>query len=306
MILGIDIGGTSVKMGFVGHDGTIHARYEASVCFDAYQTPILSTVIAAAKKCIAQHQMDIEGIGVSATGQIDTETGVVIGTNGKIPNYEGAEIKRELEAAFNVPVCVINDANAAVLGECFSGMAKGMRNVLMITLGTGVGGGVVVNGEVLRGARGIAGELGHFTLYQNGIQCSCGKRGCYENYASTSALLVKARIAAGNPLLNGQDIFDLVRNGDILLRNVLNQWLDDIAAGITGLIHVFNPQMVLIGGGVSVQEELLLKPLRERIYASVMPCFAENLRIERASLGNNAGLIGAVQFFRAKGNLGTS
>ena len=293
MILSIDIGGTAVKMGLVDHAGAIHARHEASVCFDHYQTPILTTVIREAQAFLARESAQIEGIGVSATGQVDDRAGAVIGTNGKIPHYEGAQIKRDMEAAFGVPVFALNDANAAALGECFAGRAKGVQNVLMVTLGTGVGGGIVLGGKIFGGTRGIAGELGHFTLYQDGPRCPCGKRGCFESYAATTALVRRAKEATGEADMNGRIVFSRAADGDQAMLAVLSAWIDDIAAGISGLVHIFNPQMVLIGGGVSAQEALLIAPLRERVLRSVMPRFAECLQLEAATLGNDAGMIGA-------------
>ena len=297
MILSIDIGGTAVKMGLVDHEGAIHARHEASVCFDHYQTPILTTVIREAQAFLARESAQIEGIGVSATGQVDNRAGAVIGTNGKIPHYEGAQIKRDMEAAFGVPVFALNDANAAALGECFAGRAKGVQNVLMVTLGTGVGGGIVLGGKIFGGTRGIAGELGHFTLYQDGPRCPCGKRGCFESYAATTALVRRAKEATGEADMNGRIVFSRAADGDQAMLAVLSAWIDDIAAGISGLVHIFNPQMVLIGGGVSAQEALLIAPLRERVLRSVMPRFAECLQLEAATLGNDAGMIGAARFY---------
>ncbi|MDY3831097.1 MAG: ROK family protein [Candidatus Ventricola sp.] len=297
MILSIDIGGTAVKMGLVDHEGAIHARHEASVCFDHYQTPILTTVIREAQAFLARESAQIEGIGVSATGQVDDRAGAVIGTNGKIPHYEGAQIKRDMEAAFGVPVFALNDANAAALGECFAGRAKGVQNVLMVTLGTGVGGGIVLGGRIFGGTRGIAGELGHFTLYQDGPRCPCGKRGCFESYAATTALVRRAKEATGEADMNGRIVFSRAAGGDQAMLAVLSAWIDDIAAGISGLVHIFNPQMVLIGGGVSAQEALLIAPLRERVLRSVMPRFAECLQLEAATLGNDAGMIGAARFY---------
>ena len=297
MILSIDIGGTAVKMGLVDHAGAIHARHEASVCFDHYQTPILTTVIREAQAFLARESAQIEGIGVSATGQVDDRAGAVIGTNGKIPHYEGAQIKRDMEAAFGVPVFALNDANAAALGECFAGRAKGVQNVLMVTLGTGVGGGIVLGGKIFGGTRGIAGEMGHFTLYQDGPRCPCGKRGCFESYAATTALVRRAKEATGEADMNGRIVFSRAADGDQAMLAVLSAWIDDIAAGISGLVHIFNPQMVLIGGGVSAQEALLIAPLRERVLRSVMPRFAECLQLEAATLGNDAGMIGAARFY---------
>lgn len=297
MILSIDIGGTAVKMGLVDRLGVIHARHEASVCYDGYRTPILTTVIREARTFLARERAQAEGIGVSATGQVDDRLGAVIGTNGKIPNYEGAQIKRDMESAFGVPVCALNDANAAALGECFAGRARGMDNALMVTLGTGVGGGIVLGGKIFGGTRGIAGELGHFTLYQDGILCPCGKRGCFESYAATTALVRLATEKTGESGLNGRVIFERARAGDAAMLAVLDRWIGDIAAGLSGLVHIFNPQIVLIGGGVSAQETLLIEPLRTRVLAQVMPRFAEGLRIEAATLGNDAGLIGAAKFY---------
>ena len=252
---------------------------------------------SAAEAFLRQENAAVEGVGISATGQIDNEHGVVIGTNGKIPHYEGARLKADTEAALQAPVWALNDANAAALGEAFTGGARGYREVVMLTLGTGVGGGLILNGRLYSGARGIAGELGHFTLYQDGRKCPCGKRGCLEEYASTTALIARAERQTGRTGWNGRMIFEGVSQGDPLLRLALDGWLDDVAAGVTGLVHIFNPELVLIGGGVSAQEELLLKPLRARVLAGVMPRFAERLHIERAVLGNDAGMIGAAKYF---------
>ena len=297
MLLCMDIGGTAVKLGLVDEDGRIHARHEASVSFDGYRTPIIETTLKEAEAFLSGTGVAVAGIGVSATGQVDDSTGTVIGTNGKIPSYEGTCIKARLEERFHVPAQVINDANAAALGECFRGGAQGVDNVVMITLGTGVGGGIISNGQLLSGKRGIAGELGHFTLYQDGPCCPCGKRGCYENYASTTALVQSAGRASGDQTLTGREIFARAASGDAVMLRAIDAWLHDVAAGLTGIIHIFNPEMVLIGGGVSSQEELLMQPLRRLVRSGVMPRFAEGLRIERALLGNDAGLIGAAKNF---------
>ena len=297
MILSMDIGGTAVKLGLVDEEGRIHGKREASVHFDGYKTPILTTAIREARAFLRERNIPIEGIGVSATGQIDTRERTVVGTNGKIPGYEGTQIGRELEEAFGLPVTALNDANAAALGECFAGRAKGMEDVVMLTLGTGVGGGVIIGGKIYGGMRGIAGELGHFTLYQDGEPCPCGKRGCYENYASATALVRAAQRAAGETDMDGRTVFGRAAQGDARMLGVISRWLDDVAAGITGLVHIFNPRMVLIGGGISAQEKLLIEPLRQRVLSQVMPRFAQGLCLERASLSNDAGLIGAACFF---------
>ena len=296
MILSIDIGGTAAKYGLVTREGRIVARHEASVCFDGYRTPVLETVMREAEAFVAREGAVLCGVGISATGQIDDREGVVIGTNGKIPGYEGAQLCGEAQARFGVPAAALNDANAAALGEWFAGRGRGCEHLLMVTLGTGVGGGIVEHGQVLGGARGIAGELGHFTLYQDGAPCPCGKRGCFESYASTSALVRAAQARFGDPTLDGRAIFARAEAGDGGMLSLLERWIGDISAGISGLVHILGPELVLIGGGVSAQEKLLIEPLRRKVLGQVMPRFAEGLRIERAELGNDAGLVGAACF----------
>ncbi|MBQ8161999.1 MAG: ROK family protein [Clostridia bacterium] len=285
-------------MGFLTrHHTEIYGKREVPVDFDGYRTPIMETVLQAACDMLKECPEEPEGIAVSATGQIDDKTGTVIGTNGKIPHYEGVCIGGMLEERFHLRCMVINDANAAALGECAKGRAKGLKDVIMVTLGTGVGGGIVIGGRLYQGRRGIAGELGHFTLYQDGPKCTCGKRGCYESYASATALVRAAERETGEHGLSGREIFRRVQAGDGVLQKVLNLYLDDVAAGITGLVHIFSPEMVVIGGGISQQEKLLMAPLRRKVLDGCMPRFREGLQIERAVLGNDAGMIGAGEYF---------
>ena len=158
--LAIDIGGTSVKLGIVDEGGRVLAKAEQSVCFDYYETPILTTVLSASEQFLKEQDVrpqSLAGIGVSATGQIDTHTGTVVGTCGSLPNYIGSPIKAELEAKFGLPVTVANDANCMTLGEVWVGGAKGYTDVIGVTLGTGVGGGILTGGRLLEGARGLGG-----------------------------------------------------------------------------------------------------------------------------------------------------
>ena len=298
MILGIDVGGTAVKLGLMTREGQILAREEAPVNADGYATPVLTSVLRAAERFLQSRGADPEGIAVSATGQVDDRQGIVIGTNGSIPGYEGTDFQSAFRSRFGVPVHVLNDANAAALGETFLGAGKGCRDVLMVTLGTGVGGGVVSGGRLVRGHRGIAGELGHFSIDRGGLPCPCGGRGCFERYASATALITMAREASpDDPVRDGRDFFARVRGGDGAMSGVLDRWLDGAALGLAGLIHIFNPEIVLIGGGISSQQELLITPLRKKVFGLLMPRFSEGLRLEAALLGNDAGMIGALKYW---------
>ncbi len=187
----------------------------------------------------------LEGIGVSATGQINSHTGVVAGTCGNLPNYIGSPIKEQLEAKFHRPVTVANDANCMCLGEVWVGGAKGYTDVIGVTLGTGVGGGILTGGRLLEGARGLGGEMGHFRLHAlDGVACTCGAIGCYERYAATTALVRDAQ-KMGLDAPDGRAIFEAAAAGDARTLAVLNRWISEIAQGLAGLVHIFNPQLIL-------------------------------------------------------------
>lgn len=303
--LGIDIGGTAVKYGIVTEDGTVLQTVEYPVAFDEYVTPIGKTVLKTSKEFLDTCHIgadEIVGIGVSATGQIHTKAGRVDGSGGNIINWVGTNLKQDLEAQFHVETTVVNDANCVAIGEQWIGAAKGKENVIVVTIGTGVGGGIIQNGKVLLGNQGFAGELGHFSIDRNGRTCTCGNKGCYEQYASMTALVrgVKEQLPLHSyPTLtkesvNGREIFIAVEAGNAEIIAIVDQWITDIATGLISLTHIFNPELILIGGGVSKQEELFIVKLREKVLEKVMVNFGKELQIEAAKLGNLAGLVGAV------------
>jgi len=300
--LGIDIGGTAVKMGLVDEQGAVLARTESSVSFDGYRTPILETVLRTAKAFLSAQRKEtasLTGIGVSATGQIDSRKGCVAGTCGNFPGWTGSPIRDVLQQEFGLPVTVANDANCMCLGEVWVGGAKGYTDVIGITIGTGIGGGILTGGRLLEGARGLGGELGHYRTHAlDGEPCTCGAVGCWEHYAATTALVRRAR--EKNPdWCDGRTIFAAAQQNDPTALALLDAWIDEIAQGLAGMVHIFNPQLILIGGGVSAQRQLLIEPLAAKVKASVMPAFAQGLEIRAASLQNDAGLVGAVYYFRA-------
>ena len=256
--LGVDIGGTAVKLGLVDENGRVLRRAERSVSFDGYKTPILDTVQAAIHEFLTADTPRLEGIAVSATGQIDSRRGVVAGTCGNFPGWIGVDIKGTLERAFGLPVTVANDANCMLLGEVWAGAAKGYTDVIGVTLGTGVGGGIL---------------------------------------PGTTALVRSAQ-KAGLDAPDGRAIFEAAAAGDARTLAVINGWINEIAQGLAGLVHIFNPQLILIGGGVSAQQALLIDPLAAQVRKSIMPAFAEGLEVRAAALQNDAGLVGAVYYFK--------
>ena len=304
--IGVDIGGTEVKIGLITDDGDIIKKTKESVSFDGYETPIIVTVNKVLGEFLKEAGVPsgkIKAIGVSATGAIDCINGVVAGSGGHIKNWLGTPIKRILEENHKIPTFVLNDANAAALGEMWKGAARGKKNVLVITIGTGVGGGIIVDGHILLGSHGFAGELGYlkppFILNEPVV-----RRGCYEDYASMSALVRMVKDAASKEIIdskygietNGKMIFEGIKNGDEKLREISERWIDNIAAGMVSLVHIFNPQIILIGGGVSSQKELFIDKLEKSIMNNIMDEFRIDLKIQPASLKNDAGMIGAVKF----------
>ena len=305
--LGIDIGGTAVKIGLVDETGKILFSNQYSVSFDQYQTPILETVLKSTDLFLESNKMvskDLCGIGISATGQIDTKLGIVAGSGGNIKNWEGANLKRAFSDKYHLPVTVVNDANCVALGEKWIGSAKDATNVIVLTIGTGLGGGIIVNHQILLGQFGYGGEIGHFSIDHQGLPCTCGNTGCFEQYASMTALVksVTTYYETNDPdylshhSINGKTIFESVANKDSDIVQIVNEWIYKISTGIVSLVHIFNPELVVIGGGVSMQEELFISKLRDQVMQHVMPNFRNDLKLNAASLGNNAGLVGAVYY----------
>ncbi|EEH98444.1 ROK family protein [Clostridium tertium] len=305
--LGIDIGGTSVKLGLVTDKGKILASDNYEVAFDNYKTPIFETVKKSIERFLKDNSInknELMGIGVSATGQVNSNTGVIVGVGGNIKNWCNTEIKKELEEIYNLKTTVINDANSMVIGEQWIGKAKNYKNIIGITIGTGVGGGIIVNSNVLLGNIGIAGELGHFSINSNGKVCTCGNIGCYEQYASMTALIKNVKekysdignLSISKDEINGKYIFDELEKGNKELEYVVINWIEDIGKGLVSLAHIFNPEIIIIGGAVSKQEKLFIKPVRNYVLSHVMQKFGENLKVEAAELENSAGLVGAVHY----------
>lgn len=305
--LGIDIGGTSVKLGLVTDKGKILASDNYEVAFDNYKTPIFETVKKSIERFLKDNSInknELMGIGVSATGQVNSNTGVIVGVGGNIKNWCNTEIKKELEEIYNLKTTVINDANSMVIGEQWIGKAKNYKNIIGITIGTGVGGGIIVNSNVLLGNIGIAGELGHFSINSNEKVCTCGNIGCYEQYASMTALIKNVKekysdignLSISKDEINGKYIFDELEKGNKELEYVVINWIEDIGKGLVSLAHIFNPEIIIIGGAVSKKEKLFIKPVRNYVLSHVMQKFGENLKVEAAELENSAGLVGAVHY----------
>jgi glucokinase len=307
---GIDVGGTKIAGGVVDDAGTIleELRVE-SPATDVH------AIEEAIEKLVTELRTrhDIAAVGVGAAGYIDRTRSVVLFA----PNlaWRDLDLKADLERQLDLPVVVENDANAAAWGEFQFGAGHDVDDLLLVTVGTGVGGGVVLDGSLYRGAFGVGAEIGHMRVVPDGIRCGCGNRGCFEMYASGTALVREARAAAaagsllaadlieragGDPArITGPLITDAARDGDTFaLEHLaeLGRWLGE---GIASLTAVLDPAVVVIGGGVSAADELLLDPVRQAFAAQLTGRgHRPMLEIRKAMLGNRAGLIGAADLTR--------
>lgn len=292
MILGIDIGGTNIKFGVVTDDYTLVTTRSIPTQSQRPVDAIITDIITTATTLVQQY--DVTLVGVGTPGDIDSSAGVCIRA-GNLP-YKNTPLGPIISEALNMPVAIANDATAALYGELYAGAGKAYQNIIMLTLGTGVGGGIAINGQPYLGTKGYGGELGHMVIKYDGLPCPCGLRGCYEQYASVTALLRIAREAvAANPssLLarmttdgnSALDIFNAKAAGCPVAAAVLDQYTEYVAIGINSFENIFQPEAYIIGGAISNQGDNLLNLIRAKLDKPAVLC--------TSALKNDAGVIGA-------------
>ncbi len=304
--LGIDLGGMSVKTGIVGDGYSIlsFSQDPVSMGLDSVVRSIKTSVRNALGKA-GLKASDIEFCGLGAPGFFNPVSGnLVFSAN---LGLREVPLSRILSKEIMIPVKAGNDANCAVIGETLNGGARGRKDVVMITIGTGIGGGILLNRQLFTGGNGMGGEVGHTPLISGGEKCSCGIRGCFEAYASATALIRQTEKAiAEHPeslmckwkeehgRVSGRTSFECARIGDETALKVVDCFEEYVAAGLGGLITLFKPEICLIGGGISAQGEFLLNPIREKIGKYIFACSETGApEIQAAVLGNDAGIIGA-------------
>jgi len=308
--LGIDLGGMSFKLGLVDESYQIVARASRPTRQHEHGfSEVVADIADAALELVASRGLslqDLAGIGLGAPGCVNHANGDLLFAGNL--NWFDVPLRKELEKCFGVPVQVGNDADCAIIGETIAGAARGKENVLMLTLGTGVGGGLILNGRLYAGTNGTGGELGHVPLVLNGEPCTCGLNGCLEAYASVTAFLkytrqameahpesaMHAYTAERGGVVDGLTAFECAKQGDAAAIEVLDRYTTYVAAGIGGFINVFRPEIVLIGGGISAQGSTLIDPIAKKL--SDYAFAAAKLPIPpvaAAALGNDAGIIGA-------------
>lgn len=300
--IGIDLGGTQVRAALVSERGEVIARAEERTDAMAGPERVLSQIKTLADGLIAAiGSASVVGIGVSMPGPIDTISGIAK----DIPTLSGfadLPLKAELQKRFAFPVSLENDGIAAAIGEWQFGAGKGLKNLVYATVSTGLGGGVIADGRVLRGRKGMAGHIGHMSVVPNGALCPCGNRGCFEAYASGTAFTQRARaqaltctetrLGADGSTIDSRAVFSAGRAGDALANKLIDEEAEILGRGFTSLLHIFSPEVVILGGGLSHEFDRLQPGIQHYIATFAMSAF-KDVRVVRAALSQNSGLIGA-------------
>jgi glucokinase len=295
--IGVDLGGTNLRAAAFDASGKLLAKVAGSTPIEEGPNAVVADIARAVDQLREQFGRDtLAGIGAGVPGTILMKQGIIAGWS-NMPSFNGFPMRDELEKRVGARVFLENDANAAALGEKWMGGGRSVGDLVMLTIGTGVGGGIIVDGRVLHGYLGMAGELGHITVVPNGNPCGCGNRGCVEKYASATAIAAMARNLILGRDLTSEDVYKLALEGNLRAREIFRVVGESLGIALASLINVFNFPLYLIGGGVTAAWDLfapaMLAEIQRRCYTFRAAAATTPTRIEPAVLGNEAGLYGA-------------
>ena len=300
--IGIDLGGTQVRAALVDEQGRILTRLAEPTDALAGPDRVLAQICGLADRLLAASKpASVVGVGVSAPGPLDTVAGVATDIP-TLPGFVDFPLKAELQKRFAFPVDLENDAIAAAIGEWQFGIGKGLDNLVYVTVSTGIGGGVISDGRVVRGRKGMAAHVGHMSVVPNGELCPCGNRGCFEAYGSGPAFARRAQmravesrettIGSGGGTIDSRSVFAAARNGDRLANQLVDEEAEILGRGFTSLIHIFSPDIIVMGGGLSHEFDRLQPGIQAYITQWAMPAF-KDVKVMLAALDQNSGLVGA-------------
>ena len=290
-IIGIDLGATFVKMGLVDDLGKVYFRRKIETILSSNRASLIEAVISNIRDIIEISGKSVSGVGIGVPGPVDSKKGTVH----YFPNIKGWEevpLKSILEKKLGLRVELDNDVNAMTLGEFVFGAGQGCNNLVCLTLGTGVGGGIIIDGKLYRGGSMCAGEIGHMPINETGPKCNCGGIACLERYIGNKYILERARKAFGNNITL-EALTSLAKFGN---KKAIAIWVDvaeKLSVALAGVVNLLNPDKIVIGGGVSKAGEFILNPLRKELKKRAMKDQAAHVKIIAAKLGTDAGIIGA-------------
>ncbi len=310
---GLDLGGTFIKGAIICSDGNLVVKDKIPTGKERFYGEIAKDMAELVLSLQQKAGVTVSAIGIGSPGAIDSENGIVIYNNNI--GWHDVAVCDEIKKYIDVPCFVANDANVAALGEQYFGSGKAYQSIIFITLGTGVGGGIIIDGELFEGFKSIGAEIGHAVIKMGGEQCSCGRRGCFEAYASATALIRQTKRAmekdknsvlwqlVGGDIekVDGKTPFDGALKGDKTAKSVVNRYIKYLSEGVLNLCNEFRPEAIILGGGVCAQGEVLFKPLKKLVEKNIYGGVSyAPIEILTASLGNDAGVYGAVRLAEAR------
>jgi len=306
LVIGVDLGGTNLRTALVNHNGEVTDKDREPSRVSDGQVRVVQRLVEKIKNrqlSALRSGSTVTAVGVGAPGVIHAESGVVV-KSPNFPDWNNLSLKRELETSLSLPVFIENDANAAALGELWRGAGRGITSMILLTLGTGVGGGIVLDGRIWPGADGMAGEIGHMTIIPDGRRCGCGNTGCLEMYASSRGIVMTYHERSATTMdITSEGIYRAARDGDELCGRVMKDMGSLLGIGIANLINIFNPEMVVIGGGVKEAWPLFIEATRDEIKKRAFEYPASRTQIVPSMLGDDAGLVGAAALALQKMNM---
>lgn len=304
--IGVDLGGTTVKYALGSEQGEILKEDEKPSYAQKEVTKILDNIgecIREMKEYAQSNGLNPVAVGMGTPGTVDVPHGILMGSTPNFRYWKEVRVAEELKKRVHLPVFVDNDANLMALGEATFGSGIGKDNVICVTIGTGVGGGIIINGKIYRGAFYAGAELGHSTLIANGLACKCGGDGCLERYASATAMIRiykqnarRAKKYLSSNEITVRDIFKQAKNNNPVAKQTVQDSAYYLGRGLASFINIFNPNIIIIGGGVAQAGKIYIDKVRETTLQYAMKRTSENVEIVAASLGNKAGFLGALYF----------
>jgi glucokinase len=312
-VVAVDIGGTKILTALFSADGKIQSTNVRATLADEGSDAVVGRLMTAIKEIVTKNKMSLsqlDAISIACAGGIDTGKGVVVTPSPHLPGWVNLPLANIVKKQTGIVTYVVNDASAAALGEQRYGAGKGIKNLVLLTLGTGIGGGIIIEGKLYLGSRGGAGELGHTTVEAHGLPCDCGNTGCLELYACGTAIARDAieRLRRGDKSslvdlaggeltkITAEMIGKAAQKGDKLALDVIARAAYYLGVGLVNIANIFNPEMIVIGGGLAALGEMLIAPGRKMVAARAFSINSKGLKIAKAKLGNDAGVYGAAAF----------